>query len=68
MSEYSKIADGIFVRVEPNTSYRVCERKYVYRNKAEAQESAANSSAHTHEDIEAYKCGFCSCWHIGHKR
>lgn len=68
MTDYEKISDGIFVKVEVNTRYRVCERKHVYRNQAEAQESADRSSRASGEDIQPYKCGICSCWHIGHAK
>jgi hypothetical protein len=61
-----EIAPNIFVKVEVNTRYRVCERKHTYKNGGEARESAERSSRYTHETIVAYKCGYCSCWHIGH--
>lgn len=64
---YDEIAPGIFVKVEVNTKYRVCERKHVYRNQTEAKESAEHSSVASGEAIVAYKCRFCSCWHIGHE-
>jgi hypothetical protein len=64
---YDEILPGIFVKVEVNTKYRVCERKYTYKNQTEATESAERSSTITGEQITAYRCRVCSCWHIGHK-
>lgn len=65
---FDEILPGIFVKVEINTKYRVCERKYVYKNETEARESARHSSDVSSENIAAYRCGVCSCWHIGHAR
>lgn len=40
--------------------------KTAYTSKKVALHAAAMSRHHTGENIRAYKCGPCHCWHIGH--
>lgn len=40
--------------------------KQGYSSKKMAKASAVHSARMTGDDIRAYKCDGCHCWHIGH--
>lgn len=40
--------------------------KLAYSSKKVALANAAHARRETGENIRAYKCGPCHCWHIGH--
>lgn len=40
--------------------------KLAYSSKKVALATAAHARRETGENIRAYKCGPCHCWHIGH--
>jgi hypothetical protein len=44
-----------------------CERKKRYDHESHAKLVAANARYRTHDVIAAYKCPYCSGWHIGHR-
>jgi hypothetical protein len=43
-----------------------CERKYPYPSEVAAKRDAFRLRQSTHEWIDAYRCEFCSQWHVGH--
>ena len=63
---YEEIAPGIFLKM-PNLRARACDKKRVYNNQSHAESAAIDVGRRTGEELNAYKCKFCSCWHIGHK-
>lgn len=64
---YTEIAEGIFVKVEKKTGKELhCHSKKVYKNFNEATIAAYNTSKKINESLSAYKCNWCSCYHIGH--
>jgi hypothetical protein len=45
-----------------------CLCKTAYYREGRARIAAARASKRTGEEIVAYRCRYCSQWHIGHKR
>lgn len=43
-----------------------CEGKVRYVNHADADQNAMSARRRTRQNIQAYKCRFCSGYHIGH--
>lgn len=67
MSEYTQFGDNIFVKINKKEKVkRGCTGKKVYENRDHAYFSALHRSAEIGEELEAYRCRWCSCWHIGH--
>lgn len=45
-----------------------CGKKKDFKSRREAEEAAARVGRQSLGYVHAYRCRFCSCWHIGHAR